>query len=293
MIDFELYRIFVEVAKERNITKASEKLNVSQPAITKQIKNLEEQLSMKLLERKSKGVELTLEGKKLYEKIKKPIEELNTIDRQVCKEKVINIGTHNHIGSCIFGKALNKYYLKYPNVNLNLVCEETSEMMKKLQNEELDIVFSKKDNTEILNGIEYTKLGYLHDVIIASKNSDFANKELTLDDIESQIIYTPRTYSQALKRLEMLSFGKKLNLKNSSYNTILELTGLGNALGLITREYVDENDYKKFNLLEVKTTLELGEIEFGIYTNFNKSTELKDLIKMIKEDFLTNTKAMN
>ena len=293
MIDFELYRIFVEVAKERNITKASEKLNVSQPAITKQIKNLEEQLSMKLLERKSKGVELTLEGKKLYEKIKKPIEELNTIDRQVCKEKVINIGTHNHIGSCIFGKALNKYYLKYPNVNLNLVCEETSEMMKKLQNEELDIVFSKKDNTEILNGIEYTKLGYLHDVIIASKNSDFANKELTLDDIESQIIYTPRTYSQALKRLEMLSFGKKLNLKNSSYNTILELTSSGKALGLITREYVDENDYKKFNLVEVKTTLELGEIEFGIYTNSNKSTELKDLIKMIKEDFLTNTKAMN
>lgn len=293
MIDFELYRIFVEVAKERNITKASEKLNVSQPAITKQIKNLEEQLSMKLLERKSKGVELTLEGKKLYEKIRNPIEELNTIDRQVCKEKVINIGTHNHIGSCIFGKALNKYYLKYPNVNLNLVCEETSEMMKKLQNEELDIVFSKKDNTEILNGIEYTKLGYLHDVIIASKNSDFANKELTLDDIESQIIYTPRTYSQALKRLEMLSFGKKLNLKNSSYNTILELTGSGNAVGLITREYVDENDYKKFNLVEVKTTLELGEIEFGIYTNSNKSTELKDLIKMIKEDFLTNTKAMN
>ena len=293
MIDFELYRIFVEVAKERNITKASEKLNVSQPAITKQIKNLEEQLSMKLLERKSKGVELTLEGKKLYEKIKKPIEELNTIDRQVCKEKVINIGTHNHIGSCIFGKALNKYYLKYPNVNLNLVCEETSEMMKKLQNEELDIVFSKKDNTEILNGIEYTKLGYLHDVIIASKNSDFANKEVTLDNIGTQIIYTPRKYSQAVKRLETLSLGKKLNLKNSSYNTILELTGSGNALGLITREYVDENDYKKFNLVEVKTTLELGEIEFGIYTNSNKSTELKDLIKMIKEDFLTNTKAMN
>lgn len=285
MIDFELYRIFVEVVKEGNITKASEKLNVSQPAITKQIKNLEEQLSMKLLERKSKGVELTLEGKKLYEKIKNPIEELNVIDRQACKEKVINIGTHNHIGSCIFGNILNKYYLKYPNVNLNLICEETCEMMRKLQNKELDIVFSKKDSNEILNGIEYTKLGYLHDVIIASKNSNFANKELTLDDIESQIIYTPRTYSQAVKRLQTLSLGRKLNLKNSSYNTILELTSSGKALGLITREYVDENDYKKFNVVEVKTTLELGEIEFGIYTNSNKSTELKDLIKMIKEYF--------
>ena len=62
---------------------------------------------------------------------------------------------------------------------------------------------------------------------------------------------------------------------------------------MIVKKYVDENDYKKFNLVEVKTTLELGEIEFGIYTNSNKSKELRDLIKMIKEDFLTNTKAMN
>ena len=46
MINFELYRIFVEVAKEENITKAAEKLNISQPSITKQVKNLESQLSI-------------------------------------------------------------------------------------------------------------------------------------------------------------------------------------------------------------------------------------------------------
>ena len=56
MIDFELYRIFVEVAKEENITRVSEKLNISQPAVTKQIKNLENQLSVVLFERKSKGL---------------------------------------------------------------------------------------------------------------------------------------------------------------------------------------------------------------------------------------------
>ena len=42
-IDFELYRIFYVVAKNRNITKASKELNISQPAISKSIKNLEEQ----------------------------------------------------------------------------------------------------------------------------------------------------------------------------------------------------------------------------------------------------------
>ena len=91
MIDFELYRIFVAVAKEENITKASEKLNISQPAVTKQIKNLEKQLALKLFDRKSKGLSLTAEGKELYEKLKNPIEELNRIDEQLIKEKFINI----------------------------------------------------------------------------------------------------------------------------------------------------------------------------------------------------------
>lgn len=285
MIDFELYRIFVAVAKEENITKASEKINISQPAVTKQIKNLENQLSLKLFDRKSKGLSLTLDGKKLYEKLKSPIEEINKIDEQVGKEKSINIGTHNHMGSCIFGNVINEYCLKYPNVNLNLICEETFEMMKKLKNKELDIMFSKKDNEDLLDGIKYIKLGYLHDVIIASKESIFANQELTLENIENQIIYTPRTYAQAVTRIKELTSGKKLKLKNSSYKTILELASSGKALGLVTREYLDRNDYKKFNLVEVKNTLRLGAVEFGIYTNSNKFKELDNLIKLIKEYF--------
>ena len=186
MIDFELYRIFVAVAKEENITKASEQLSISQPAITKQIKNLENQLSVKLFERKSKGVSLTQEG-------------------------------------------------------------------------------------------EYIKLGYLHDVIIASNESIFAKQKLTLENIENQTIYVPRNYAQAVYRIKELTAGRNLKFKNSSYKTILELASSGKALGLITREYVDENDYKKFNLIEVKTSIGLGKVEFGIYTSYAKFKELKYL----------------
>lgn len=149
MIDFELYRIFFIVAEEENITKASARLKISQPAITKHIKSLEKQLSIKLFERLSKGVSLTEEGRKLYEKIKSPIGELNRIDEQMCKEVSVNIGTHNHMASCVFGDVINEYCLKYPDVNLNLICEETSEMIKKLKSKELDIVFSKKHNEDI------------------------------------------------------------------------------------------------------------------------------------------------
>lgn len=191
---------------------------------------------------------LTQEGKALYEKLKNPIEELNRVDKQFGKEKFINIGTHNHMGSCIFGNVINEYCLKYPDVNLNLICEQTTEMMKKLKDKELDIVFLKKDNSDILNGIEYIKLGYLHDIIIASKESVFANQELTLENIENQIIYAPRTYAQVVEKIKELTLGKNLKIKNSSYKTILELASSVKALGLVTKEYIDKDDYKIFIL---------------------------------------------
>ncbi|MCI8469926.1 MAG: LysR family transcriptional regulator [Clostridia bacterium] len=285
MIDFELYRIFVAVAKEENITKASDKLNISQPAITKQIKNLENQLSNKLFERKSKGVALTEEGQKLYEKLKNPIEELNRIDGQVGKERVINIGTHNHMSGLIFGKAMNQYTLKYPDVNLNLICEEMEELLKKLKNKEIDIVFAKKYDTEVPNGLKFIKLGYMHEVFIVNKQSNMVNKTLTLDNLKEQLIYIPREYEQTTKRIKALTKNANINLRISNYRSIVRLVNEGMVIGVVTSEYLYDWEWEKFNLMEIKNDIGLGEVEFGIYLNSNRFKELNRLVEIIKENF--------
>ena len=59
-IDLELYRIFKIVADNNNITKASELLFISQPAVTKQINNLEDRLNKKLFDRTKNGTFLTV-----------------------------------------------------------------------------------------------------------------------------------------------------------------------------------------------------------------------------------------
>ena len=285
MIDFELYRIFVAVAKEENITKASENLNISQPAITKQIKNLENQLSIKLFERKSKGVTLTVEGKNLYEKLKNPIEELNRIDAQMGKERFINIGTHNHMGGLIFGQAINEYTLKYPNVNLNLICEEIEELLKKLMKKEIDIVFAKKYDAEVPDGLIFIKLGQLHEVFIVNKQSKIANQTLTLDNLKDQMIYIPREYEQTTKRIKELTKNTNINLKLSNYRSIVRLVNEGMVVGVVTSEYLYDWEWEKFNLKEVKNDMGLGEVEFGIYLNSNSFKELNRLVETIKESF--------
>ena len=65
-MNLELYRIFYVVAEMKNITKASEILNISQPAVTKHIKNLEDQLGTPLFIRTKKGVVLNEYGKKIF-----------------------------------------------------------------------------------------------------------------------------------------------------------------------------------------------------------------------------------
>ena len=76
-IDYELYKIFYEVANSGNITHASQKLNISQPAISKSIRNLETQLGGELFVRTQKGVVLTEEGKSFYKHISNAIENIS------------------------------------------------------------------------------------------------------------------------------------------------------------------------------------------------------------------------
>ena len=71
MANYNLYKIFLAVAEEKNLTKASSRLYVSQPAISNSIKELEGELGCELLIRKNKGVDLTPYGEKLNLLLKK------------------------------------------------------------------------------------------------------------------------------------------------------------------------------------------------------------------------------
>ena len=285
MVNLELYKIFVVVANELNVTKASEKLNISQPAVTKHIKNLENTIGITLFKRSNKGLELTEMGLELYESLKNPINEIIKIDNNFSKEKTVNIGSHNHLLNIIFGECINKFYLEYSNINLNLKCLETNEMLEMLENRELDIVFSKKVNNFKLDDLEYLHIGFLNDIFIANKNSNFVNKIVSKEDLENTTIYVPRKYSQTAIRLVNLLNNKNLNLKNSSYNTILELASKSNSIGLITKEYIDYAKLEKYNLIELKTELNFEPVEFGVYFKADRKKEVNSLIKIIKENF--------
>lgn len=211
--------------------------------------------------------------------------EIINTDNQFSKIKNINIGSHNHLLNIIFGDCINEFYMEYANVNLNLVNEETDKMIKMLKNKELDLVFSKKVDDKEDSDIKFISLGVLHDVFIVGKDSDLSNNVLTKADLKNETIYVPRVYAQTVNRLKSLMENEELNLKNSSYNTILQLVSLGRGIGLITREYIKKEEFKKYNLKEVQSELNMQPVEFGMYVNNSSFRELNNLIKIIKDYF--------
>ena len=101
---------FSEVAKCKSLNKAAEELMISQPSLSKSIKNLEKELEIKVFNRTNKGVELTVEGKKLYEYVRVVMKQLELI-RGLKKEKdkdVLHISCfHNFDNGIILGEFYN------------------------------------------------------------------------------------------------------------------------------------------------------------------------------------------
>ena len=295
MVDLELYRIFTIVANEKNITKASEKLNISQPAVTKHIKNLENALELRLFNRTNHGIELTSDGQKIYEEAKEAVETLNSIFVKYGKNRNINLGVHVSMYK-MFSKILTKFSNINENITINIsdtdlinmLAPDLSDMIAKLENEKLDIIISKKTDNYNHNKIEFIKVGEIQDILVVNNDSKLLGKQIGIEDIIGMQICLPRkgsaTNNNFLKALE-IEEDKLVNAKYITYNAMLDIIEDDNEIiGLISKEYI-EKELNNKEISELTTEFKIPPIEYGIYINKkNKFKELNQLVKFIREN---------
>ncbi len=284
MVNLELYRLFVTVANEGNITKASEILHISQPAISKQIHNLENELNTRLFERSNTGVKLTIDGNKLYFKIKDAITLVEKVEEDFKGNRTIRLGTRNTILSKIFSKGLTAFYNTYPNETIDMNILEINKMLNQLNNGLLDIVLTKRIPDDDYNNIKFIKLGDLHNIFITKIGSKYTKKVFSLKELKKEIIYTNNKNSTAvsitvLKELfETNNLNTFPNIRSVTTNTIVEVLKKEEALGFITQEFI-KDELANNKLAIVKTDFEIPSSEYGIY--YNKSNRFQALDNLI------------
>ena len=151
-INFELYKVFYEVANAGSISKGAENLMISQPAVSQSIQTLENELGGKLFVRTPKGVILTNEGKELFSYIKDGMTYfINGTNKfmslKSLESGVLNIGASASISENYLMPYLGEYRRLYPNVKISIVNDLTDNLLKELRNGNLDIVIASINNS--------------------------------------------------------------------------------------------------------------------------------------------------
>ena len=281
-IDLELYRVFYTVAKHKHMTKASEELHISQPAISQSIKKLEEQLGGTLFLRSNKGMELTEEGKMFYEYVKGALELINNAENEFTSFKdlskgEIKIGCSTTLTKLVLMESVKKFHIDYPNININITNDLTSNLINDLKLGKLDFVIFNESNIKETNlnleKIKELKQGFIY-------NPEFYNDNINnFEDLNSTPLILQKEESNSRKLLDHIALQNNVKLipkmEVVSQELIIEFTDSGLGIGFSIIDLAKRN-YK--NLKELNINKKIPNI--NIYLATNKSVSLTFASKM-------------
>jgi len=294
-IDFELYRIFYVVANNKNITKASEELNISQPAISKSIKNLEQQLGGQLFTRTKKGVLLTEEGKEFYNYIKQAIEYISNAENKFTElinleTGCIKIGISTTLTKEFLLPYLEQFHKLYPKIDIQIITNLSSELFPKLRNGLIDIIVLNLNEKSYGNDINITKCRKITDCFVVDKTYiDLLNNEISIKDLNKYPLILQSKGSNTREFLDNFAKEKntilKPNMELASYSLVVEFAKIGLGIGYATKEYI-KKELENQELYEIKLKEKIPSRYIGIATSNNHlpNFSTKKLIEIIKEN---------
>lgn len=124
-MDIKQLKYFFTIAEEGQITAAAKKLNMAQPPLSYQLKSLEDELGVKLVERGSRKIQLTDAGRILYNRASQILELTDSTVRELKDfaegvEGTLSIATVSSSGSILLTERLKNFHNKYPNINFEI-----------------------------------------------------------------------------------------------------------------------------------------------------------------------------
>ncbi len=138
------YKIFKTVADEGSFLKAAEKLYITQPAISKAVKKLEDTLGVKLFIREARGVRLTADGDMLYSHISTAFDSIYAAENAIKRKHSLGIGqlrigTSATLCKYVLLPYLTNFVSQNPHIQVSIQCQSTNDTIALLNNGKIDV----------------------------------------------------------------------------------------------------------------------------------------------------------
>ncbi len=296
-VNYELYKTFYSVAKNKNITKAAHELMISQPAVSKSIKTLEDQVGCTLFIRNKYGVSLTEEGETFYKNIKPAIEMIEHAEETLQETLnldygTLSIGVSNTLTRKYLLPYIKKFHEQYPRIKIKISTSPTFELITQARNGLIDFIILNLPY-QLPSDFKETKLKEVNDCFIASKDwKELKGKTIPLKEMNNYPLILIAKGSNT--RIFLDDFCEKNNIMLSpemelaSHSLVTAFTKIGLGIGYATKEFL-KKDLKEQTLFEIKTTPTIPPRQIG--ATYLKQKQLKkasltflNLLKEIEEE---------
>ena len=274
------YKAFYMVAKYKNISKAADALFISQPAISKSLSRLEENLGCTLFSRTSRGVSLTADGEILYERIREAFAAIEAGEEELRHRTdlgigQLRIGVSTTLCKYILLPYLQNFIRQHPHIRITIECQSTLHTVELLESGQIDIglIGAPKHH----GTLTFLPLKKIQDTFVATQSyldnlsirehtdSDlFLSATLMLLDEENitRQYINDYFYRNQIKTNQILEV--------SSMDLLIEFAKIGIGAACVIREFV-EQELKESTLIEIPMAEPIESRSIGFaYSNSHK-----------------------
>ena len=273
--------LFHKIASEKSISKVAEECHLSQPALSQQMRKLEEEIGLRLLDRSNRGIELTGSGKIVYKYFQQIIEVYENMLEEIKNLNSYN-GTIRIFASHVVGQyalpcSLHKMNEKFPMFNFTLSTMSSEEVTRKITEERGSIGFivSSVSNPDLVCKHIYTDRGYL-----VCSEKFYKADSITLEKLKSYPMITlvdrfssQNTVNQALKKAghSINDFSVLMNLDSTESVKASVIANLGFAF-LPYMSIKKESYLKQLKIVEIPGF----QIDYDLHIIYKKKEDLLD-----------------
>jgi len=265
-INLNLYKIFYEVATNESISNASKKLVITQSAVSKAIKKLEEDLNTKLFYRNSKGVKLTEKGEELLFYVEEAFNNLITAERTMIESETLNkgkisIGVPSQIGSFYIFEDITKFHKKYPNIEITIISKTTTQLLKLLERHEIDFIIDTSPINSKIDDIVIKPLIEIENCFVVKSDSSISvDKIKSIKDLSNYPLVLPIKGTDNRKQLDKIfeknsvELNNVINIHTSEMiaGSIKKDLGIGYIIYDVIKDNIENGEFK---IVDIKETL--------------------------------------
>ena len=276
------------------MTKAAEELYISQPAVSRSIKQLETQLGVSLFTRTHRGMQLSAKGGKvIFTEVERALVLLETAEKRISEitssaSGTLRIGASDTIFEYFLADKIVEFHEKYPSVKVDLVADFTPDTIAKLKADKCDVAFV---NLPIEADAELKLYGNcmrLNDIFVAGeKYEKLAEDKLSLSELKNYPLIFMEENTVARRTLDNFlgSLGVELtpSIEVGSWELMKSLVARGMGIGVIPREYA-QNGLDDGTLFELETDPVLPARSVGML--LNKSAPVSYALHFFLDGFI-------